>query len=180
MTEKNFKGRAVDATVPLTAEGVDMKKQALKVVTLLTLVVTLALASAAISVSAAPGDRVMAKVPFEFIVGDKTLPAGEYTIARAFESSDSAIAIRSKDGKANVFRLTNPLEANRSSSKAKLVFHRYGNRYFLSEVWTGMSGRRLNKSHNERAIERELAAKAPKREVAQNAPEVITLIATLQ
>lgn len=157
-----------------------MKKQALKVVTLLTLVVTLALASAAVPISAAPGDRVMANVPFEFIVGDKTLPAGEYTVGRVSEMADNAIAIRSKDGKANAIRLTNSLETDRSSSKVRLVFHRYGNRCFLSEVWTGMSGRRLNKSRNERAIERELAANPSKREVASNAPEVVTLIATLQ
>jgi len=45
------------------------------------------------------------------------------------------------------------------SQQAKLVFHRYGQRYFLAEVWSGAGepGRQLTKSQQERAIEKENA-----------------------
>ena len=66
--------------------------------------------------------------------------------------------IRGENAKGSALRLANAIEDKRNAGQVKLVFHRYGERYFLSEVWTGESGRQLLKSRQERAIERELAS----------------------
>jgi hypothetical protein len=69
----------------------------------------------------------------------------------------SALAIRSVNGKAASITLAQPLYSNNKSEGAKLIFNRYGNRYFLSKVWTsGGAGRELLRS----TAERELIAKA--------------------
>ncbi|MDQ3665320.1 MAG: hypothetical protein M3410_01765 [Acidobacteriota bacterium] len=52
------------------------------------------------------------------------------------------------------------IQAHIVPQQAKLVFRRYGQRYFLSEVWTPgqLTGWQLLKSGEERAIEHQLAA----------------------
>jgi hypothetical protein len=44
----------------------------------------------------------------------------------------------------------NPLE--KPGNAPKLVFHRYGSEYILSEVWTGSIGRKLPTSRQEREL----------------------------
>jgi hypothetical protein len=65
---------------------------------------------------------------------------------------------------------------------ARLVFHRYGERYFLAEVWSGLdvSGRQLVKSQEERAIEQELANLATNGNSAAAAYEVVELVAIVR
>jgi hypothetical protein len=58
---------------------------------------------------------------------------------------------------------TIPVDAERGKSEPVLVFHKYGNNYFLSEIWAGDSrGRQLFKS----AREKELASEVTGSEVA--------------
>jgi hypothetical protein len=72
-------------------------------------------------------------------------------------------------------RLTNPIRPNKTNEQARLVFHRYGERYFLAEVWSGSdgAGRQLLKSREERAIEREST-------LAQGSYETIEVLAALR
>ena len=49
----------------------------------------------------------------------------------------------------------NAVEKTSKRGKPMLVFHRYGDKYFLAEIWTGLStGRELPMSANERQITR--------------------------
>jgi len=107
---------------------------------------------AAVASANAQGREVRAVVPFEYIVGSQTLSAGHSRIAA---SSDSGQALIIRDEKSSAARLANRL--NSESTQCKLVFHQYGNRYFLVEVWTGDGGFALPKSNQEKAIEREMA-----------------------
>jgi hypothetical protein len=69
------------------------------------------------------------------------------------------LVIRNTDGKSGTMRLTSPVIANsRQDNKARLVFHRYGSTYFLSQVWLDgrSTGREFAKSKQERAAETEL------------------------
>ena len=136
-----------------------MKRQIAKGLTMLMLVVGLALASASVA-SGQSGKQVTAQVPFDFIVADKTLRSGQYQVSDANSAGD-ALAIRSVGGNESVLRLTSEIgsKADRNS-EAKLVFHRYGNTYFLAQVWMAGSntGRELPRTRQERAIERELKA----------------------
>ena len=156
-----------------------MKKQIVKGFSMVVLVIGLAAVTAV--VSAGQSKLVDTNIPFDFVVGDKVLPAGQYTM-RGLGIVGEAILISQKDAKASVIRLTNVLQSNSKSTQARLVFHRYGQRYFLAEVWSGgdSAGRKLFRSRQERAIERELAAIVSKAEFAGNTYETVELLAVVR
>ena len=134
-----------------------MKRQVAKGLTMLMLVVGLALASAAVA-NGQSGRQVTAQIPFDFIVAERTLRSGQYQVTKANGAGD-VLAIRSADRTEQLMRLSRPVIAkNRQDKSAKLVFHRYGSTYFLSQVWVAGSdeGREFTKSRNERALENEL------------------------
>ena len=79
---------------------------------------------------------VEANIPFKFMVGDTSLPAGKYTIKRVDDQDPSTLEIRSADDSIAVAFLTESSQANRIPTKSELVFDRYGNQYFLSQIWT--------------------------------------------
>jgi hypothetical protein len=132
-----------------------MKRQIVKGFAML--MVTLALAAAAAVVANGQSRQTLrAQVPFEFVVGERTLAAGEYRVSGIDQAGD-AIAIRNRAGE-SVIRLGSSAERQDRARTAKLVFHRYGNTYFLSQVWRAgeSNGCELAKSKQERAMEREL------------------------
>ena len=155
-----------------------MKKELFKGFTMLMLIVVIALATGVASANAQSSNKVVADIPFEFSVGYKTLPAGEYSV-QTVASSGNALLIRSADAKVSALRLSEATDRMKNKSHARLVFHRYGDRYFLAEVWNGAdtSGRQLLKSLEESAIERELASISSKSETAQTTYETVEVVA---
>lgn len=134
-----------------------MKRQFAKVLTMLMLVVGLALASAAV-VNGQSGRQVTARVPFDFIVSNRTFRAGHYDVINVNGAGD-ALTVREADSNQQAMLLSSSIIANHQQDlRAKLVFHRYGETYFLSQVWLAgrSNGRELPKTKQERAIEREL------------------------
>jgi hypothetical protein len=73
-------------------------------------------------------------VPFKFIVGRTTFPAGQYELLST-GIGDNVLMIRSLNSKDAALVLSNLSESREVSAQTKLVFHRYGQRYFLAEVW---------------------------------------------
>lgn len=131
-----------------------MRKQLLKGMTMLLAIMTLAMVSAVVSANGQT-QKSKTNIPFEFVVGDQNLAAGVYRVD-SITSSGDALRIRSVDSKGLAVRLTSP--ANGTADHAKLVFHRYGERYFLAEVWTTKDdGRQLSTSRQEQAIKKELS-----------------------
>ena len=131
-----------------------MKKQAFRIITLLSLFCTLAVTSAYTQ----SADRISMKIPFSFVAGEKTLPAGEYIVRSTFSSR--VTLIRTADGRREYTTiLTMPVPPENTPFTAKLVFHRYGSQYFLHQVWTPSSerGGQVSQSQAERAIAKELA-----------------------
>lgn len=120
--------------------------------------------------------RLTANIPFDFSVSGTKLPAGKYWINRAqLGNGDAVVQIRSTDGHENVTRLTIPISTLNPMQDGTLIFHRYGEEYFLSEIWPagGSTGRELPKSR----VERELQRKAQGSGVAaMKAPEVKVVI----
>ena len=152
-----------------------MKKNILKGTTMLMLLVAVTLATAVVSANA-QSNPIKANIPFEFIVGDKTLPAGAYTVTAADAARD-ALMIQSADGKNSALRMSGPTE-QKNKRRAQMVFHRYAQNYFLAQVWNGeSSGRELAKSKQERAVERELASISSKSELARSTYETIVVVA---
>ena len=99
--------------------------------------------------------RMLVNVPFDFTAGKTVLPAGEYVIAPVDGWSGAVIVKGQDDANASAMLNTNAAQAITAPAKSKLVFHRYGNRYFLSEIWTEgqIRGRELPRP----AAEKELA-----------------------
>lgn len=155
-----------------------MKREVIRGITMLTMVVAIALATAVVSANAQSAKAVVSNVPFEFVVGDVTLPAGEYRINRPL---GNALSIQTADATAAAMRLSNEIRPTKDKH-ARLVFHRYGKRYFLAEVWTGSDdiGRQLLKSRQERAIERELSSIASKTEQSESGYATIEVAAVLR
>jgi hypothetical protein len=159
-----------------------MKKGLLKGFTMLTLIVVIALVSAVATANAQTSNKVVANIPFEFSVGYKSLPAGEY-IVQTIASANDAVLVQSADGKSSALRLTESTADKRNkSSHARLVFHRYGERYFLAQTWGGADrpGRQLLKSQEERALQQELASIAAKGGSAPTAYEIVEVVAVLR
>jgi len=77
-----------------------------------------------------------ATVPFDFTVGQTRMPAGTYEISPL----SHAIVIRDSKTAKSILSLFNSEEASRGDSTPKLVFHRYGDKYFLSQVSRGHGG----------------------------------------
>jgi hypothetical protein len=113
-------------------------------------------AASAVVANGQSSKALRAQVPFEFVVGEKTLAAGEYKV-RSIDQDHNAIAIMGRSGD-NAVRLSSPAERREEAKAAKLVFHRYGSTYFLSQIWMAgeSSGRELSKTKQERAMQREL------------------------
>jgi len=86
----------------------------------------------AVSAAQAQNVRVKADIPFDFVVGDREMPAGEY-ILEPTGSLGQAIAIRSDQS--TDMALTSPCALSGPSKSTKIVFHALGGRYFLSQVW---------------------------------------------
>jgi hypothetical protein len=136
-----------------------MKKQILKSLAMVSLIGILTLVAAAQSAQAQSRTDYTANIPFAFNVGNETLPAGQYIITNA-RTVDGAVILRIRaKGHEGLMRLTNGVRANAPRQKTVLVFNRYGERSFLAEMWRAgeSEGRQLPKSRSERAVERELA-----------------------
>jgi len=93
--------------------------------------------------------NLKADVPFNFIVSGATLPAGEYTIQGLGDGN--AMSIRSSDNKEKRLAMSHRCESLKTAERTKLVFHRYGDRYFLAQIWVAgnNSGSELPKSPRE-------------------------------
>ena len=111
-------------------------------------------ALAATALAAGPDQSLKADVPFGFNAGNAVLPAGEYEVAR--HGAPNILSIRSAgNGGAAMVRVT-PAVPGKSNGATKLVFHKYGDRYFLSEVWPG--GRNTGFTLPRSSAEREFLA----------------------
>ena len=74
---------------------------------------------------------ITAQVPFDYVLKGKTMLAGETTI-KVQGDVQPILWISSENARAVVF--VNSAQSNRASSMTKLVFHRYGDRYFLARI----------------------------------------------
>jgi len=117
-----------------------------------------------------PGMAIRATIPFDFIVRGRTLPAGSYEIRRVTDESLDLL-IRNVDDKHDKAMFgTEPVYMNRIPGKNVLVFNRYGDAYFLSEVETAsdQTARELFPSRKERHLQQQMA-------INLVAPETVTV-----
>jgi hypothetical protein len=117
-------------------------------------------------------------VPFNFVVADQTLPAGEYYLASF--GSNGIVRVRDFSKHISIFTLSDyaqrrtlpevttewmavPTEASDTGAVAAFkpvtesgynsaVFNKYGDKYFLSTMWLGFSGRTFKQGKIEREV----------------------------
>jgi len=98
-----------------------------------TAITLLAIANLAMAgTSFAQSNGVRATVPFDFTVANKVLPSGTYTLAPE-SGNPNVIVIRSHDKPIAALSIVQQ-DGNKSPNGGKLVFHKYGGQYFLSEI----------------------------------------------
>jgi len=106
-------------------------------------------------------NHVKADVPFDFMVGDTMFPAGQYTVGPIAEQT--TLVIKGAGSRSKI-TISQAVIANAPPSTSKLVFHKYGERYILTQIWVqGESrGRELPKTR----LEKELASGVRRESVA--------------
>jgi hypothetical protein len=124
-------------------------------------VVALLAASAVPPVPAQSDVTLVANVPFEFVAGKTTFPAGQYEVKQA---QTNVVVIRALDGRQTAFVATEAANAGKTQEQSKLVFNHYGNEYFLSQLWT--VGADIGREVPPTRGEREAARTAGRRETA--------------
>ena len=107
---------------------------------------------AATSVYAQGSQRLTVKVPFEFHVGPSMLPAGTYIVDN--DAAPNVVRLKSLESKASVMIQANFVQTMARTEKGKLVFNRYGDDYFLSQIWKAGSnvGSQLRKTRRETEV----------------------------
>jgi len=146
-----------------------MKQQPPKLIA--TFICLLLLAFVSINAQAQYAEKVVVNIPFQFSVGGEQFPAGEYTV-KPTSQINSCFTIQSRRGRAATIVLAPiTLQGNQRVNQARVVFHRYKNLYFLSQVWMpdSGSGNQVTMSGAERALRRELAGN-------NSSPQQITLL----
>ncbi len=96
--------------------------------------------------------KIQADIPFDFMVKETTFPAGTYTVSTL---RPDVLLIRSLDGHESVVVMTIDVQEGLTPpDETKLVFNRYGDQYFLAQVWTvgTVSGREFLKSSAESEV----------------------------
>ena len=119
-----------------------------------------------------PGTKIRASIPFDFTVKGKTLPAGEYEVSRVMDEPIALLLRNVHDKHDEVVVETEPVIGRMTPKRDELIFNRYGESYFLSEVFTAgeQTGEELYPTYRERELRSEMARN-------QAGPETVTVAA---
>lgn len=100
----------------------------------------LALIFGGVTANAQAVTSVDAKVPFDFVVGEKTLPAGNYVL-RIINAPNSAQRLEIRDSEQDI-RFTALMFKNgdRNRYRSELIFDRSSGKAVLTKIVTGEAG----------------------------------------
>ena len=118
-------------------------------------VVTLVLLSGMAAAQLNSSTRVVAQVPFEFMVANKIVPAGECEV-QAITMDGQTLVIRNAEAKVGLFSRSSQAEGKQNASNYAMVFKHYGDRYFLSGI--KLQGSKITYRLPESKVEAELRA----------------------
>jgi len=110
-----------------------MKKQVLTTAVMASLLITLVVITAYAGVSA----KAVATIPFAFTAGRLTVPAGTYTLAET--TIPGVLQLRNAQGSTRFISIQCAADVE-EPAKVQLIFHRYGERYFLAQISYGVMG----------------------------------------
>ena len=123
--------------------------------------------------TSAQNREMVADVPFNFTVCTQTMPAGKYKVRPMTSATTNLLLVRSEDGQFAEITCTRDVQGSKRASEGKLIFNRYGNQYFLTELWFSgdLTGNQVLKSEREEALIRELPPKTKRGRVTVRVTE---------
>jgi hypothetical protein len=127
-----------------------MKKQIL--FPLLTTVLLMAVGSAYAQLGSA--QEVRANVPFDYKVGNATMKTGNCSIRGTLTANVLSIRCAGSETKLALSGIV----SGKPATETKLVFHKYGDEYFLAQVW--LKGEDTGRELPRTRTENELMSKA--------------------
>jgi hypothetical protein len=95
--------------------------------------VILILLSGLMSAQSLTNWRVVAQVPFEFVVNNQIIPAGE-CVVNTLSMDGRVLAIGNIGAHKSALAQSSKVEIKAASGDTVLVFNHYGDRYFLSSI----------------------------------------------
>ena len=109
---------------------------------------------------------LLAKVPFDFTVGNQMFKAGEYQVMAV---AQGLVRVVSPDHKRGAIVFYIPAQKTGRQTESKLVFNRYGDHFFLSQVWSAGTdtGLQLRKGAAEIEIARSINRPSDERVLAR-------------
>lgn len=79
--------------------------------------------------------EVIVNIPYEFVAGGRTLPAGTYTVSRLSDDRLGSLRIASYEQRSGVLVLANQFE-DRPANDTKISLEHVGGMYFLRTIET--------------------------------------------
>jgi hypothetical protein len=107
-----------------------------------------------------PGQPIRTNIPFDFSIRGRTLPAGEYEIRRVMDEPGTLEIASIRHSHQHAMFEVDPVETLHYPKHGEIVFVRYGDTYFLHEIWSAglQTGAEVPRSHDERVLRREMAS----------------------
>jgi hypothetical protein len=126
-----------------------MRYHVIRSFTLLSLLLVLTAATVC-----AQSTRNRIEIPFNFTIGQQSLPAGTYTVEPIRRDSRNVWMLQNKAGNVSVLFTTIPVWNGKTQGNTRLVFNKYEGRNFLAQIWSAgeSSGRELLRSKWERQV----------------------------
>ena len=110
-------------------------------------------------VNAQSRERIEVRIPFSFVLRDRTLPAGKYVVERTDAGRPNILTLTNVDTSVVRVVLVQHVEKNNPSTASSLVFIRRAGTLYLFQVWSmgSMNGTQvpsvLDKQTNDRRRE---------------------------
>jgi hypothetical protein len=120
-----------------------------------TSLLSIGIALVAVAAVQAQDKTVTANVPFSFYMGSNAMPQGSYRVDEF--AHGALVSMHSKDTVKSL--TTYQIVGKKQAEPARLVFHCYGQSYFLAEIWSG-----------DTSVGQALAVSQREKELAQNGP----------
>ncbi len=118
--------------------------------------VTVLLLSGLMAAQSITSSTVVANVPFDFMVNNKNIPAGDLAV-RATNMDASVLTISNFDSRKSALSNASQSEQPRAAASTVLIFKHYGSQYFLSGI--RIEGSRWTYTLPESRAEAELRAR---------------------
>jgi hypothetical protein len=117
-----------------------------------------------------PGEAERASIPFDFIVREKTLSAGDYEVRRLTDSPSTLLIRNVNDNRQQIVFMVNQVQTRTTPKQGEIIFKRFGDTYFLSGIWSPgeQKGDEVPAPRQERDLERTIASN-------NQIPETVTL-----